>query len=413
MATSTISFQDRETQRCPFAAYDELRQQGPVYFDQSCGWYVIVDYDEVRRAAADPITFSSNSGILLVKDGPEADVVNAIYEAEGYLPVNSLATCDPPLHTFHRSLVDKVFTVSRVRKMESYILSVVNEMIDEIKSRHDIEFFQQFAMKIPTYIIADQLGVPRSEFATFKRWSDAVIAEGDVNNTLEEKKAITRTICDLQNYIARMVDIYRANPADCMLSDLVHARNDTDGRQLSLEEIVSMVVQILVAGNDTTTTAMTTGMYRLITTPGLEQQLRDDRSLIVNFIEEVLRRDSPVQGLWRRTSRAVRIGDTDIPEGAIVVLKWGAANRDPGQFPDPASLEIRRSNARQHLAFGSGPHFCIGNQLARGELRTTFNRLLDNMRNFRLARGEDGVSFAAHFFGYGVTRLEISFDPIV
>ena len=172
-----------------------------------------------------------------------------------------------------------------------------------------------------------------------------------------------------------------------MLSDLAHAEDN--GRHLTTAEIVSMVAQILTAGNDTTTGAMSSAMYRMITTPGLEHKLRGNPDAIGNFVEEVLRYDSPVQGLWRRVTRDTRIGDTDLAEGSIVVLRFGAANHDGCQFSDPDAFQPDRKNARQHLAFGTGPHFCVGNQLARAELRTAFGILLDNLKNFRLA-GVDG-----------------------
>lgn len=406
----SITFLDPEIQRCPFEAYREVRQDGPVYFDPQMKMYIVTGYDEVRKAAADTATFSSVTGQLLVKDGKQQEEINAIYQEYGFLPVNTLVVSDPPVHNFHRAQVDKVFTVSRVRKMEDYIHSVVREMIAEIRPVGRADFVRQFAMKIPTYIIADQLGIPRSDFATFKRWSDAVIRESDPNNTHEQQKEITRTICELQQYIAKATEAYRQSPAECMLSDL--ARAEENGRYLSTVEIVSMVVQILTAGNDTTTSSMSSAMYRMITTPGLEDTLRADRNLIGNFIEEVLRFDSPVQGLWRRATRDTRIGATEIPQGALVILRYGAANRDPAQFAQPDCLEPDRKNARQHLTFGTGPHFCVGNQLARAELRTAFDLLLDNMRGFRLARGEAGVTFNAHIFGYGVTHLEIEFEAI-
>lgn len=411
MAAQPISFLDPDIQRCPFDAYQQVMKEGPVYLDESCGWYIITSYDEVRKAAADPETFSSITGQLLVKTGPEQVEVNKIYQTEGFLPVSTLVVSDPPVHSFQRSQVDKVFTISRVRKMEEYLRTVIDEMVGEIIDDGKAEFVGQFAMKIPTYIIADQLGVPRSNFATFKRWSDAVVRESDPNNTFDEQKAITRTICELQKYFVEMAEHYRKTPGDGMLSELVHA-HDENGRYLTNEEIGSMVLQILVAGNDTTTSAMSSGMYRMITTPGLEDKLRADPDAIGNFVEEVLRYDSPVQGLWRRTTRDVRVGDTDIPKGAMVVLKYGASNHDGCQFADPDSFQPDRKNARQHLAFGSGPHFCVGNQLARAELRTTFGMLLDRMKNFRLAGADGGVTFNAHFFGYGVTHLDIEFDKI-
>jgi len=410
MTAETISFTDTEIQRRPFDAYADLRRRGPIYWDEASQAHIVLGYDEIRAAATDPETFSSITGRLLVKDAPYQAEVDAIFAEHGVLPVNTLVVSDPPLHSFHRSLVDKVFTPSRVKKMEDYIRSVVNDLVDEVIGRGEIEFCEELAVKIPTYIIADQLGMPRADYATFKRWSDAVIRENDPGNTKEQQLEITRTICELQRYILDRAGEYREAPADNMLSDLVRAR-DAGGRALTDREIASMVLQILVAGNDTTTSAMSSAMYHLATTPGLEDRLRGEPEAIGHFVEEVLRYGAPIQGLWRRVTRDTELGGTKLREGEIVVLRFGAGNHDPAHFPDPDALDPARANARNHLTFGVGPHFCVGNQLARAELRIAFGIFLTRMRNFRLARGEEGVDFIATYVAYGVRRLELAFEP--
>ena len=405
----SLSFSDPDIQRSPFAAYAELRRDGPVFWDEAGQTHVVLGYDELRAVTADPATFSSMTGQLLVKDAPYQDEVDAIFREHGILPTNTLVVADPPLHSFHRAHVDKVFSISRVKKMQDYLTTVVNELIDGVIDRDAIEFTSEFATRVPAYVIADQLGLPRSRFADFRRWTDAVMIENDPRNTREVQLELTRTICELQRYLLDKAKEYRRTPGDNILSDLVTA-GDSDERALSDREIVSMVVQILVAGIDTTTSAMGSALYRMIATPGLEDRLRADASLIGNFIEEILRFDSPIQALWRRATRDVVLGGKQIREGEIIVVRFGAGNHDPAHFPDPDRLDPARRNARNHLAFGSGPHFCVGNQLARGELRTSFAILLDRMKNFRLARGEGGVAFAATYVAYGVTRLEIAFD---
>jgi cytochrome P450 len=155
---------------------------------------------------------------------------------------------------------------------------------------------------------------------------------------------------------------------------------------------------------------MTSAMHRIATTPGLEEELRADPAKIANFIEEVLRLEAPVQGLYRRALSDITIGGTAIPKGAIVVLRFGAANRDPAQFRDPDTLDPARVNSRSHLTFGAGPHFCLGNQLSRGELRIAFTTLLERMRNIRLADAEEPAAWMSHFLVYGPHKLLIAFD---
>jgi len=410
MSGKPISFIDPEVQRCPFAAYAAVRAQGPVYYDESCGYYIVTGYDEVRKWAADTDNLSNVTGLLLVKDAPYQPRIDAIYEAHGFLPVNTLTVSDPPLHTFHRSLVDKVFSASRVKQMEDYLQSIVDGMIDGFIDRGRCDFYREFASKVPLYVIADALGVKPDNVDQFRAWSEAVIQEGDPNNGEERQAELTHVICELQQFIARMAEQYRRHPADCLLSDLVHAEDN--GRRMSDRELVSIVVILIAAGIDSTALALASTMYRLIETPALQDELRAHPDRLANFIEEVLRLEAPVQGLYRRVLNDITIAGVDIPKGAVVVLRFGGGNRDPAQFPDADVLKPERKNARTHLTFGAGPHFCIGNQLARGELRIAFDTLLRKMRNIRLAKGEGSASWVSHFLVYGPYKLDIAFDRI-
>lgn len=177
-----------------------------------------------------------------------------------------------------------------------------------------------------------------------------------------------------------------------------------------MREMVSIILILLVAGNDSTALAMTSAMHRLITTPGLQDKLRAAPAGIPNFIEEVLRLEAPVQGLYRRALNDIDIGGTAIEKGAIVVLRFGGANRDPRQFQAPDTLDPARSNARTHLTFGAGPHFCLGNQLARGELRIAFATLLQRLRAIRLADAQEPAAWMSHFLVYGPHKLLIAFE---
>lgn len=404
-----ISFIDAEVQRCPFAAYAAVREQGPVYYDESCGYYIVTGYDEVRRWASDTERLSNVTGLLLSFDSKSYQkTIDEIYEQHGVLPMNTLTVSDPPLHTFHRSLVDKAFTASRVRQMEDYLQSIIDGMIDGFIARGACDFYAEFAARVPILVIASQLGVELDDIDWFKECSDAVIAESNPGNTEEQQIAITWKITELQRFIAARIREFQDQPADCLLSDLVHAEDD--GRRMSMREMVSIILILLVAGNDSTALAMTSAMHRLVTMPGLEDRLRANPAGIPNFIEEVLRLEAPVQGLYRRALADLTIGGTAIPKGAIVVLRFGAANRDPAQFADPDRLDTARANARGHLAFGAGPHFCLGNQLSRGELRIAFTRLLERMRNIRLADGEEPAAWISHFLVYGPHKLDILFD---
>jgi cytochrome P450 len=347
------------------------------------------------------------TGLLLSFDSmPWQARINEIYETRGFLPMNTLTVSDPPLHTFHRSLVDKAFSGSRVKQMADYLQGTIDGMIDSFITRGECDFYTDFAALVPIHVIASQLGVELEDIDWFKQCSDAVIAESNPSNSEEEQVAITLKITELQRFIADKIREFQQEPGDCLLSDLVHA--DDDGRTMSMREMVSVVLILLVAGNDSTSLALASAMHRLITLD-LEEDLRADPSRISNFVEEVLRLEAPVQGLYRRVLSPICIGGTDIPEGAIVVLRFGAANYDPSQFVEPDTLQLERRNARNHLTFGAGPHFCPGNQLARAELRIAFETLLRRIRNFHLTEPDDRANWLAHFLVYGPHRLRIAF----
>jgi cytochrome P450 len=412
VAEQPVSFIDPETQRCPFAAYAKVRDEGPVYYDASCGYYLVNDYEEVRKWTADTVNLSNVTGLLLVKDMPYQPAIDAIYEKEGFLPLNTLTVSDPPLHTFHRSLVDKAFSLKRVIQMEDFLQSIVDGMIDRFIDRGECEFYSEFAVMVPINVMAHQLGFENEDAGTLKFWSETVIQEGDPNNGEARQKEITHIICQLQQFIARKAEEFEKQPGECLLSDLVHAEDN--GRRMSMRELVSMVVILLSAGIDSTALAMASAIYRLIEEPGLQDELRANPDLVPNFVEEVLRLEAPVQRLYRRVLNDINIGGVDIPKGAILTLEFGAANRDPRQFADPDALQVGRANSRKHLTFGIGPHFCIGNQFARGELRIAINTLLRRMVNIRYADAEQGnkgrADWMAHFLVYGPHRLEIAFD---
>lgn len=409
--TTSISFADPEVQKCPFAHYHAVRQEGGVYRDPKSGMFVVLDYALIRRVATDPQTFSNETGLLLVKDSAVKEQLDAIWREEGVQPVPALVVSDAPTHTFHRSLVDKAFTPVRVRQMEEYLESIVDGMIDEFADRGEVAFLSGMAIKVPLYVIADQLGVPREDWMDFHRWANAVIAQGQHNNDEAEQIRITRTLCELQNYIVAQAQRYETEPRECLLSDLVHARSE-DGRRLSREELVAIVMQLLTAGYETTAATMTAGLLRMIRNPGLEHRLRSEPQLLPNFIEETLRADAPIQSLFRRATRDTEIGGVPVPAQSLIQLMWGAANRDPGQFPDPDTFDVERSNARRHMTFGFGPHVCVGNQLARGELRIAFTRLLQRLKNFRLARPHEPIEYVSHSFAYGVKELHVAFDRL-
>ena len=402
--TAHPSFADPEIQKCPFPFYDKLREEQPVFHDPETGHYVLTRYEDVRKALISHSVLSNKTPYLGDRWTPEA---NAVMEKGGWLPMDTLVSNDLPEHRTYRTLVDKVFTTTKVAGLEPRIEELIDELINEFIDRDEIDFLADFAVPLPMFVIAEQLGVRREDREMFKRWSNmAVETTGPV--TPERELELAVIMVEMQQYMAIEIERVRAEPNDMLLSRLVNL--ETEGRNLNLQELQSLIFQILVAGNETTTTTLASGMRLMIEQPELAEAVHADPSLAKALGEEALRLATPLQCLWRTALTDVQFGDVTIPAGAIVEVRFGAANRDPAQFGCPADVDLHRKNGNSHLAFSAGIHLCIGNQLARGELRLAFQALTRRLANFRFSRGEDSCLPLEGYTPYGLRTLWMSFD---
>jgi cytochrome P450 len=400
-----ITFADREVYACPFLAYDRLREEQPVYRDPKSGHYILTRYDDVRKAMLNVAALSNNTGVMGDRWAPEA---NRLFEAEGWLPMNTLVSNDPPSHRTYRTLVDKVFTTQKVTSLEPRIDQLINELIDGFVGLAEIDFLDMFAVPLPMYVIAEQLGVAREDRVKFKRWSDVAMESMNPLLTPERQVALAVELIEMQLYMARQIERVRSTPDDGLLSRL--ANLDTEGRRLDVRELQSLILQILVAGNETTTTTLALGMKTLIERSDLADQIHRNPERARPFVEETLRVTAPLQTLFRRALIDVEIGGVTIPAGSMVEVRFGAANRDPRKFTCPAEINLDRPNSTSHLSFGTGVHLCIGNQLARGELRLAFQSLTRRLTGFRMARGGASVHWMDNYTAYGPDHLWMSFD---
>jgi cytochrome P450 len=411
---SKFSLAERDTLACPFDYYEEMRGSDPVHFDKKAGCYIVSRYEDMMAALALPLVFSSGLGFEQQRRGENADAIDALYASHGIPSMKPVVTSDPPYHTRIRSLMDKAFTGHRVATMEMYIARTAEELLGPLMEKDRIEFVSEFAIPFPIYIIADQLGVPRSKFKDFRRWSDATVEP--LGRMLTKERAIwcAEQTVEMWHYIQGAIEERRATPTDDMISDLVHARiEDDENPMLSPMELFQVVSAFIVAGNETTTTAIGNAMLTLVKDPALADrmydQIDDDRAFS-RFAEEVLRFESPVQGLPRIAVRDVELGGTMIPEGSMVILCYGSANRDDAKFECPERFDATRKNVGQHLAFGGGIHRCIGAMLARMEIKVATRELLRRMSDIRLDMPESEIAYAPSMLVRALTKLPISFS---
>ncbi len=405
-----FALMDPATTGCPFAWYRHMREDaGGVWRDEESGIYIVASYDLIREATQKPEIFSNNVDQQGLRPGGLPAEALAILKQLRPLPP-TMVTNDPPSHGRYKALVDKAFSPGRVKKMEDYVLKLVDDLIDGFEGEGAVELLEHFAIPLPVGVISDQVGVPRSEMLRVKAWSDAAIDLRGLMTTDERVVECANLMKDFQAYFLDAIAERRANPRDDMLTDLVQA--EVAGEQkMNEDELLSVLIQLMVAGNESTTNAIASGVMLMCQRPEVQAQIKADPRALQIFVEEVLRLEGPVQGSMRKCLTDTELGGAKIPAGAHVQMRWGAGNRDGCAFKgDPDAVDVTRQEARQHLSFGNGIHYCIGANLAKGEMRIAFRRLVERLSPIRFAEGQaDTLHHAPSFYLRGLKELNIAF----
>lgn len=395
---------------CPYPHYEQLRSE-PVREHPGLG-YVVSRYEDVLAVLRDPDTYSAafNPGFassrLTLNERPES--VNEIMR-QGYPECPALAHTDGATHKRHRGFVNRAFTPRQVAKIEPVIRSVANELIDRFVGRGEVELLSEFSGPLPLSMISDALGLPRADLPLFKEWTEAL--QGIRARVVPEDEFIERAHkwVAFQQYFGAVVEDRLAHPRDDLASAILQA-GQAGEEPLKPGELMNIFAQLILGGNETAASTFNSGLLTLARDPREQDRLRRDPSLIPNFIEEVLRHDSPVLGIPRIAVRDARVGDVEIPAGSRMLILFGSANRDDDIFADSDDFDLARENVRSHLAFGNGTHFCVGAPLARAELRIGVEQLLDRLGPFGLAPG-----FEPHYvggpLGHRLERLDLRFTP--
>jgi cytochrome P450 len=401
-----------ELLKCPYAMNQRLQREAPVFRDPASGIYFISRYDDVVAMAMDHETFSSvmpGGGTGSVStDDPEITAIMA----QGYPNVSTMLTQDPPLQRRYRKFVDGAFSPGNLKRLEPVIERLANDLIDRFVDDGQCEFLSAFGVPLPLTIIAGQLGAPIDDLPRFRKWTDAFI--GNLSQQLDRAGRIRAAgdIVEFQHYFVEKMAARRHQPESDILSMIVNA--SIDGEPLNDAECLSMISQILVAGNETTSAALTEGMWLLIRHPDQYEQVRRDPSdeMISALVEEILRITSPSANMFRRTTRPVTVAGVTIPENAICFARFAAANQDDRRFTEALAFDINRSNLREHVAFGRGVHHCLGAALSRREMNGAFKVIFRRIGNFRMAPGAPEPQFAPNALLHGLTGLHLAFDRL-
>ncbi|MBV9090973.1 MAG: cytochrome P450 [Mycobacteriaceae bacterium] len=415
-------FRDDRLVGDPYPYFEALRSTCPLTRERHHGVTMVTGWEEAVAVYNDADTFSSCISVtgpfpgfpvpLEGRDGK--DVTELIEKHRDELPFSDqLPTLDPPVHTNHRALLMRLITPKRLKENEDAMWGLADEVLNAFLPPGRGEFIKGFAGPFTLLVIADLLGVPEQDRNDFVD-NIGRHAGGGVGSTGE---ALAHSPLEfLYGRFASYIEDRRRQPRDDVLTGLACA-TFPDGSTPDVGDVARVATNVFSAGQETTVRLLGTALKVLAERPEIQQQLREDRTRIPNFIEEALRIESPVKGDFRLSRVPITVGETDLPAGTTVMVCNGAANRDPRRFEDPDTFDPARKNARQHLAFGRGIHTCPGAPLARAETRVGIERLLDRAADITISESKHGPAgdrryrYIPTYILRGLTELHLEFTP--
>lgn len=433
-----------EVKACPYPFYEGLRAEHPVRWSPELSAWLVTSYEHAVAVLRDHRAFSSGNSIF---GGPEHE--HPVFP--------SIINADEPKHSQLRGLVAKAFAPRTLGKLwEPRIRELTTQLLDAVEGKEVFNVVADLAYPLPVTIIAEIIGVEGHRFAEFKEWSDGTIrrigrvrpknTDGHGPNAVRALGRKTRTagrlvaagdyaglrarmvshlrklavlangrpgeelpdeLGPLQAYFARAVADRRANPREDLVTRLVLA--EIDGERLSDAEIIAFCVLLLVAGNETTTSLISTAVRALVNHPELMATLRARPALIDGLVEEALRWDAPIQGFYRRATVGTELAGQPIEAGDALLVLYAAANRDPARFARPADFDVERSD-RGHISFGAGNHYCLGAYLARLEARVSLQAIVDRFETLTVVEGHEDAWRDTPFFR-GLVEYPLRFTP--
>jgi cytochrome P450 family 150 subfamily A5 len=415
-------FRDDRVVEDPYPYLAALQRRCPVTREDHHGVAMVTGWQEAVDVYNDDQTWSSCISVT----GPfpgfpvrlEGDDVSGLIDRHrAELPFSDqLPTLDPPTHTRHRALLMRLITPKRLKENEDAMWQIADRVLDGFLAPGEGEFIGGFAEPFTLRVIADLLGVPDDDREDLIERLQRGTHGGGLGST--DEKTLTHSPLEyLYEMFAGYIEERRREPQNDVLTGLATA-TFPDGSTPDVGDVVRVATNVFTAGQETTVRLLSTALKVLAERPDIQQALREDRSLIPNFIEEALRMESPVKGDFRLSRIPTTIGETELPAGATAMVLNGAANRDPRRFENPDTFDPARKNARQHLAFGRGIHSCPGAPLARAETRVAVERILDRTSCIRISESRHGSAngrryqYIPTYILRGLLELHLEFEPV-
>ena len=399
-----------ETLLNPFALYAMLRSEQPVAFIPKQNFSIVSRYDDCKFALEHPEKFSSQEAVSSTNAYRRSlEALEILKRSKATPRARTLIMSDPPEHDRYRETLYRALAPGKtVRALTPKMKSIIDELIDGFCERGWCEFIQEFAYPLPMRVVAAILDVPDDQIDMLKAWSDDFIAVQAGNIPDDRIVSSARRTLEFEEFILQKLDDRRRNASDDFLGRLVN--QPAQEKKLSLPELVNVCLQVLVGGNETTTNFLGSAVFTIISHHGLLKDIRQNGARIPQLVEEILRTESPLQGLFRIAKEDHAFGDVVVPRGAKLMLCFGSANRDESYYGTGDIDPTRDYKQNMHLAFGHGIHACAGQAFARREVVLALEAIVKRLSDLRLSKEAPPVRQL--LFGMrGFKELRIEFNP--
>jgi cytochrome P450 len=415
-------FTDASVVDDPYPFYRYLRdERGPVWIEPTHGVAVVTGHDEALAVYRDHETYSSCNapsgpwpGLPVMPDGDDATAL--VEEHRVHMPLHGyMATWDPPQHADYRSLLTGLFTPKRLRENEDFMWRLADRQLDAFVDVGECEFVREFAEPFTALVIADLLGVPDDDRERFSAWFKAQKSLGRIDERMEGPED-TNSLSFFESTFSDYIEDRRTNPRDDVLTHLAQV-TFPDGTVPPVSVLANEAAFLFAAGQETTARSLAFALQRMVDDRGLQAALRADRSTVPTFVEEIFRLEASVKSHFRLARRTTTLGGVEIPAGTTLMMLIGAINRDPRRFDDADAVDLQRDGIYEHVAFARGVHTCLGQQLARAEMRIALERILDRTVDARIStahHGPDGARryrYDPTFFFRGLRELHLELTP--
>ena len=420
--TTTDFFNDESLLENPYPYFEELRSECPVLALPHLGVVAVTGYEEIHEVYRNTDDFSSCNSVV----GPFAafpvplegdDIRETVAQYRDQLPMHEhMVTMDPPDHTRERSVLMRLITPKRLKANEDFMWRLADQQLDEFLADGHCEFISAYSQPFAMLVVADLLGVPEEDHQRFREGFGLSVKPGVVGKGAAGSPG-ENPLSWLDDWFSTYIEDRRREPRQDVLTQMALATYP-DGSMPPVTSVVRTATFLFAAGQETTARLLAAAMKQLAEHPELQDELREHKDRIPNFIEEALRLESPVKTDFRLALRTTTVGGVEIKAGTPVMLLNGAANRDPRRFECPYDFRVDRENALNHIAFGRGVHSCPGGPLARAEGRVSVERILDRTRDIRLSEEHHGppgnrtFRYEKTWILRGLTKLYIEFMPV-